>query len=187
LEAYCARLALVIHFVRWAANDPALARAEKVDAASVTSAVQLIAWFKNECRRVYGTFGESDDDRESRELVQLIERLSDPVMGITPNDLRRRSRRFTTGEDAEQALGVLVAAGVGEWHVPDRAKGGRPTRYFRFVSPVSVSNTPSNPDENEGMGYGDNGDSEEIDPEEDNPWGLECPAGDEVEEEVIEI
>ncbi|MEX2169674.1 MAG: YfjI family protein [Pirellulales bacterium] len=194
LEAYAARLALVVHFVRWAANDPALGHEARVDAVSLASALELIRWFKNECRRVYGMFGESDGDRECRELINLIDRLSDPIHGITPNDLRRRSRRFATSEGAEQALVDLVSAGFGEWHVPTPDQGGRPTRYFRLVSSVSVSDTPSNPEENEGLGYGYNEDSEENDLAGDNPWGQEWEREEDVEargwepeEEVIEL
>ncbi len=143
LEGAAARLSLLCTLIA--------GKVEVTDTA-MQSAIELIEWFKHETRRVYSLFGESDGDREHRELVELVARLSDPELGITPNDLRRRSRKYTTSDEAEAALKGLVDAGVGQWHSPET--GGRPARYFRLVSPVSVSGTPSNPEENGTSGYG---------------------------------
>ena len=79
---------------------------------------------------------------------------------ITANDLRRRTRRYATSEEAEAALDRAVDAGKGRWDdAPANQTGGRPTRYFVLVSSVSVSETPTNIEGNEGFGYGDNGDT----------------------------
>ena len=48
LEEAPGRLALVIHFVRWAANDPTLKDQGIVDGASMESAIRLTNWFKGE-------------------------------------------------------------------------------------------------------------------------------------------
>ncbi len=53
LEEYVARIALVIHCVRWAANDPKLESPDVVDAISMKAAIRLTEWFKFEARRVY--------------------------------------------------------------------------------------------------------------------------------------
>ena len=41
LEEYAARLALVVHFIRWAAGDPTLTNADIVDAASMNAGIAL--------------------------------------------------------------------------------------------------------------------------------------------------
>src|SRR5262249_14815218 len=47
LEEYAVRLALVVHFARWAANDPSLANADCMDAASMHAGITLANWFKH--------------------------------------------------------------------------------------------------------------------------------------------
>jgi len=64
LEGYAARLALVVHFVRWAADDSTLASADEVDADSIAAGVELSRWFGNEARRAYAILSESDDERD---------------------------------------------------------------------------------------------------------------------------
>ena len=73
LEGYAPRLALVIHLVRAAADDPTIDSADRVDEASVRAGCTLSDWFGHEARRVYGVLGESDEDREDRRLVELIQ------------------------------------------------------------------------------------------------------------------
>jgi hypothetical protein len=52
LEGYAARLALVIHLVRWAAEDPTLEDSERVDAQSMTAGITLSGWFGREASGV---------------------------------------------------------------------------------------------------------------------------------------
>jgi Protein of unknown function (DUF3987) len=114
----------------------------------------LADWFGAEGRRVYGVLAESDEERDRRQLVELIEQLGD---GITANELRRRSRRFASSEDAEAALNELASRGIGRWdRTSSTAQGGRPTRRFRLANAVSVSDTPFNHSEIEGLGYSGN-------------------------------
>ena len=74
LEEYAARLALLIHFVRWAAGDADLESPDAVDAASMKAGIELAQWFKAEARRVYALLSESDDDGEQRRRIEWIER-----------------------------------------------------------------------------------------------------------------
>ncbi|MBL8762229.1 MAG: DUF3987 domain-containing protein, partial [Phycisphaerae bacterium] len=74
LEGYAARLALVVHLTRWAAGDATLRDPARVDEASIAAGVVLARWFGDEARRVYAILSESDDDRETRRLVEWIER-----------------------------------------------------------------------------------------------------------------
>jgi len=141
LEAYAARLALVVHFVRWAAGDPTLRDPDAVDKASVRVGVELCRWFAHEARRVYPILDESREGRDRRQLVELIQRRGGSV---TARDLMRSSRRFKTTSEAESALNELVNAGAGQWkHHEPGSKGGKPTTRFTLVDTVDVDNTPA--------------------------------------------
>jgi hypothetical protein len=146
LEEYAARLALVIHYARWAADDPELRRADVVDAASMLAGVKLAQWFKGEALRVYSLLRETDDDRERRRLFELIQRKGGSV---TARDLMRSSRQWATAAVAETALDDLAKAGHGEWvEQPTSSKGGRPTRVFVLPDIADVDTTPTKPSEN---------------------------------------
>ena len=133
LEGYAARLALVVHLTRWAAGDATLRDPARVDEASIAAGVVLARWFGDEARRVYAILGESDEGRESRRLVEWIDRKGGTA---TVRDLTRGPREYRGDpERAAKALGELVAAGVGRWEVDDHAGGrGRPADRFRLLS-----------------------------------------------------
>lgn len=133
LEGYAARLALVVHLTRWAAGDATLGDSERVDAASIGAGVRLARWFGDEARRVYAILGETDELRESRRLVEWIDRKGGTA---TVRDLTRGPREYRGDpERAAKALGDLVAAGVGRWEVDDHDGGrGRPADRFRLLS-----------------------------------------------------
>ncbi|MBX3410388.1 MAG: DUF3987 domain-containing protein [Phycisphaeraceae bacterium] len=141
LEGYAARLALVIHLTRWAAGDATLRDPARVDEASIAAGVVLARWFGAEARRVYAILSESDDDRESRRLVELIRHMGGDV---SPRELVQRSRMFKTVADAEAALSMLVEAGTGSWVTPEqRGRGGPKARRF-VLSPVCSVNVYRN-------------------------------------------
>lgn len=149
LEGYAARLALVLHFIRWAANDPTLQSPEAVDEASITAGVKLSRWFGHEARRVYTILAETDDERDRRRLVELIGRKGGAV---TARELMQSSHQYRTADDAEAALAELVKAGFGRWE--DReptAKGGRPTRVFRLNEGTGCLRNPHKTEETTGF------------------------------------
>lgn len=129
LEETAARLALVIHFCRWAAADPQLHSVYEIDTTSMTSGIRLTEWFKHEARRVYAMLSETEEDRDRRELLDWITRKGSTV---TVRDLARGPRRYRGDiEAAEQALQDLVQAGYGHWHHDDHdGAPGRPVRRF---------------------------------------------------------
>ena len=127
LEEYAARLALVIHYARWAAYDPTLQSADAVDAASIAAGVELAQWFKHEARRVYAMLSESDDDRDQRRLVEWIELAG---AAVTARDVQRGHRQYRTARDAEAALSELVESGCGRWKSTPGGQRGQPTRRF---------------------------------------------------------
>jgi hypothetical protein len=127
LEGGAARLALVIHWGRWADGEDV--STERVDADSMRRGITLARWFAREARRVYALLAESDDNREHRELIEWIERQGGTV---TVRDLTRGPRAFRGDADkARAALDDLAKAGFGTWDTPPPCEtGGRPSARF---------------------------------------------------------
>ena len=137
LEAYAARLALVIHCVRVAAGDPKLASEDYIDDNSVIPGVLLTNWFKDEVRRVYAAISEEETHTRQRQLFELVQRKGG---SITVRDLRRASRSYQGSGVAKNALQELVDIGWGIWEHPQAdANGGRPSEVFILNS---VAKTP---------------------------------------------
>lgn len=138
LEGYAPRLALLIHFIRWAAGDPSLASPDVIDTGSIAAGVKLTRWFGNEARRIYALLGESDDERERRRLVELIENRGGSV---TVREWQR-CRSHRTAKDAEAELAALVEAGLGRFKTASPApKGGAPSKRFMLTDTIDTDNT----------------------------------------------
>jgi Protein of unknown function (DUF3987) len=128
LEGYAARLALVHHLIRVAANDDAVADPDTVDEVSMAAGIALSRWFGEEAKRVYAMLSEDEDAQQIRELVELVERLGGVVR---VRDLQRHSRKYRESHVAENALQLLVNQGKGAWQANRTgAQGGAPTRAF---------------------------------------------------------
>src|SRR5205823_1345459 len=139
LEAYAPRLALIIHLVRWAANDSTLTDPNLVDDKSMAAAIELTRWFAQEARRIYAVWGESADESRQRQHLERIERKGGEV---TVRDWQR-SRSIKTSADAEAELEELVAAGLGEWYTRRQDGAGHPTKVFRILAePPDADKTP---------------------------------------------
>src|SRR5262249_15695781 len=74
LEGYAARLALLIHCIRFAAADPTLEDPGQVDDVSMEAGIKLSDWFGNEAKRVYAMLSETQEEADQRELIELIKR-----------------------------------------------------------------------------------------------------------------
>lgn len=133
LEGYAARLALVMHCVRWAAEDPALPAADEVDDVSVEAGITLSRWFGHEARRVYGILSENDETRARRQLIEWIERRGGSV---TLRELTHGVRQYRCkNEAARAALDDLVKTGIGRWTQPaPGSAGGRPSPCFELTA-----------------------------------------------------
>lgn len=147
IEGATARIALVIHLVRAVAQDNTLLDPSKVDGSSVWSAVLIARWFKNEVRRVYGTLAETEQEREFREVIELLRRRGGR---ISARELCQSSRRFRGNTEAAEAfLMELHRKKVGRWvSIPAGPSGGRPTREFELLE---LSTEPE-PQEHAGNG-----------------------------------
>lgn len=144
LEEYPARLALVIHYIRWATNGINLADELQLDAESMAAGIKLAEWFANEARRIYAMLDESDDDAERRNLVAWIERRGGRA---TAREVKQGNRSFPTTEDAEKALIELVELKYGTWEPPSGGPG-KPARRFILSTQSAVYGNSSEPEKN---------------------------------------
>ncbi|MEX2175365.1 MAG: DUF3987 domain-containing protein [Pirellulaceae bacterium] len=166
LEEYAARLALVVHFARWAADDPTLASADVVDAASMAAGIRLANWFKGEARRVYSLLGESNEDRDRRRLVEWIERKGGSA---TPRDVQMGCRWLREAGAAETTLEQLAKAGWGNWEPTPPGRRGQPTRHFRLATRATVNGNSTLPGKNSNTVDVDAVDAPET--QADREWG----------------
>ncbi len=147
LEEYAARLALVVHFTRWAASD--VADESRLDLASMNAGIALAKWFKHEARRVYALLDESEGERDQRRLIDWIGRKGGTV---TPREVQQGCRWLKVPGKAEEALEELVKAGRGCWqNSATTPKGGRPARAFALSTPSTVYETLAKPEESNGF------------------------------------
>ena len=149
LEAYCARLALVFHFVQWARPHPPMANPDAVGADSINAAATLVGWAADVAERMYEELAGSDEERAYRDLVEFVEARGGTA---TVRDLQRGPREFRGhAETARAALDALVKAGLGRWESPAPAgSGGRPTEVFRLTKTGDSGNkTPAHKPESE--------------------------------------
>jgi len=130
LVAYCGRLALILQLVFDSDS-------KEVDEESVRSAIILIEWFSNEALRVYGIRGESDEDREHRELIDWIEQRGGRV---TSRELSRGPRQYRKAGDADAALNQLASDGMGGWEVVPTATNQK--RVFVLVTAATATHSP---------------------------------------------
>lgn len=165
LEGYAARLALVVHFARWAAGDSTLRDAGTVDQWSINAGIRLSRWFGNEVRRIYAMLDENKEETEQRRLVEWIEQKGGVV---TAREVQQGHRQYQTAADTELALGKLIEAGLGSWKpTSTTSKGGRPSRMFRLLEPSTVYDALPVTKENEGCVDVDDVDTPEAGSEDD--------------------
>jgi hypothetical protein len=145
LEECPARLALVIHFTRWAAGDPTLASADIVDLDSMAAGITLANWFKHETRRTYAMLDETDGERDQRRLVEWIDRKGGTV---TAREVQMGCRWLREPGAAEAALDELAKAGRGSWEQSQAGQRGQPTRRFKLSTVSTVNGNTVFPEEN---------------------------------------
>lgn len=162
LEEYAARLALVIHFTRWAANDPTLADVNIVDVESMSAGIRFATWFKRETSRVYAILDESEADCDQRRLLEWIENRGGSV---TAREVQQGCRWLKAPGSAEAALDVLFKENRGVWIASPVGQRGHPTR--RFV--LSASTVIAIPSEIENTVDVDGVDESETQPEHRGP------------------
>lgn len=141
IECAAARLALVVHLGRVAGGEDVPTTV--IDSESLRRGVLLANWFRREAERTYLRLAEGDDDREARQLLDIVRRKGGSVSG---REMVQSSRKFKTVKDAEAALSRLVDAGHGQWvYLPQCGPGAPKARRFVVTgaSVDSVYRTPS--------------------------------------------
>ena len=129
IECAAARLALVVHLGRVAGGEDVPTTV--IDSESLRRGVLLANWFRREAERTYLRLAEGDDDREARQLLDIVHGKGGSISG---RELVQSSRKFKTVKDAEAALSRLVDAGHGQWvYLPQCGPGAPKAR--RFVLP----------------------------------------------------
>jgi len=152
LEAYGARLALVIHCTRLAADDPTLEHPDKVDLASIDAGIRIVRWFIDEALRIYAIQAEDESASELRIRKELVERQGGSV---SVRDWQRL-RSLKTAGDAAAELKELVEADLGAFlEIAPGPRGGRPSRRFILHGTDPVDTTPKPGDRNAATPLGD--------------------------------
>jgi len=113
LEGYAARLALIIHLVRWQGHDTTLTTSEAIDERSIEAAVTLTRWFAREAERVYAALEDGSIDTSEPDDLEVVRRKGGRV---AVRGFMHASRKYRdSAADARRALDALVAAGHGHW------------------------------------------------------------------------
>jgi len=123
IEAYAARLALIVHACRPGADPRG-----RISASSVKAGVALARWYAAEARRVYRVVvGASGDDGSA-----LVAWIRSQGGRASPREVARGAPGYT-GDTAraEAALARLVRAGAARWE--PTATGGRPRDTVRLI------------------------------------------------------
>lgn len=138
LEAYAARLSLVLELATWAATGEPELGPGVVRGDAMRKAITLTEWFGNEARRAYAAFSETEAEKDQRELLAWLQRRGGTA---TAREVQQGVWRFHgDGDGAEKALSELVKAGMGEWHEVKKATG-RPTHRFTLTASTKPEKT----------------------------------------------
>jgi hypothetical protein len=133
LEGYAARLALLHHAVRsvFLGTDCT----QPVTTGSMEAGIVLAEWFAGEARRIYSILSETEEERDARRLVEFNTARGGSMSG---RELQRaNSRKYPSADHAENALDVLVSAGLGRWEDSSaHPAGGRPPMRRLVLCPT---------------------------------------------------
>src|SRR5262249_42960490 len=129
IEAYAARLMLLHHAIsEVVAGGPRAPLGDggglpPVTEASARAGIELARWFAAEALRVYAMLHETQEERETRKLVEWIAAHGGRV---TVRQLQKSNHhKWPSSNLAEIALEALVQAGLGRWgEAPARDGGG---------------------------------------------------------------
>ena len=118
LEEIPARLALVVHSVRFVSGETS--DAFLCDHDSMQMAISLATWFKCETQRIYSQLSETPQQQQQRQLCEWIARRGGKVR---TRELVSSKRSVPNAITAERLLEELVRAGFGIWTQSVNASG----------------------------------------------------------------
>src|SRR5439155_9605859 len=114
LRGYCARLALIVHLLRWACGEVNL---DAVDEVSMRGAIALVDYFKAHGRRIYQRLPATAEDQRGARLLAWIRKKGGTVK---LRDVYRNHYAKSVSE-ADGMLRELVERGLGT--IEDHAHG----------------------------------------------------------------
>jgi hypothetical protein len=100
----------------------------------------------NRWRPLFALRTESEEDRQTRELLAWIEAHDGKV---TARELSRGPRQYRPAEAAERTLQALVAAGYGAWRVS--ATATNQTRVFTLATAATATHSRETRDSGESV------------------------------------
>jgi hypothetical protein len=125
LRGYCGRLALIVHYLRWACGEVEGDKSD-VDGESIRRAAVLVDYFKAHARKVYAVLDADPRAAAGRKLLRWVAQGSRGT--FTRRDAYRalRGPRCRSVEDVEPVLTLLEKHGyVRALPSPDRHTPGR--------------------------------------------------------------
>jgi hypothetical protein len=145
LRGYCARVALIVHFLRLAAGEP---ETEDVDEVSLDKAAKLIRYFQSHARKVYAVI---DADRElpkaKRVLAWIVREQRQEFKQWEPFKDMRSQGEFPQVESLDRPLDRLVKHRfIRPKEIAGQQGRGRPPAQVFEVNPsVHLRVNPVNP------------------------------------------
>jgi len=151
LKVYAARLALIIHFIRFVGME---ADTQDVDDESIRRAALLITYFKSHARKVLAAMGADPKTAAAKHVLACLRRNSD-LDNFTRADLFRLVRgTFPEPAEVDAPLNVLTTHHYLRCHTPERPAGSRGANPPRYLVNPRWQRTPEeepedakNPDE----------------------------------------
>jgi DNA polymerase I-like protein with 3'-5' exonuclease and polymerase domains len=152
LEGYAARFALLHHVVtRVAFGEDDLVPVEQ---ESIEAGVALCRWFAAEARRIYSILSESNEDRDTRRLIEFIQTRGSTitVRGL----MRANCRVHPDAASAETALTELVRSGLARWIELPQKKKGKPVKAVELCMTHDTHDTVDEDGDEDGSNAHDN-------------------------------
>jgi hypothetical protein len=137
LRGYCGRLALIVHFLRWACGE---VEDENVDAESIDRAARLVDYFKCHAKRalsVMGTDRRLDDAKVIWEWVVREKRQT--FKRWEPHKDLKSESRFPTPDSLDRPLELLTQHNlIRPKDVPTKPGPGRKPAEVYDVNPLAI-------------------------------------------------
>jgi hypothetical protein len=140
LRAYCARLALIVHHLRWACHET---QSKDVDGPSLQAAVRLVDYFKAHARRVR-LVGGGDRLVEDAKRVWgwVVRKKREEFKAWEVHKDIQSDTRFPSVESLQAPLGLLERRNYLRVRPPAERKGpGDKSAPVYIVNPAALENT----------------------------------------------
>jgi hypothetical protein len=142
LKVYAARLALIVHLLRWVSGET---DEKHVEAESVIRAESLIRYFQSHARKVFATIGADPEVEDAKRVLEWIER-------ERPAEFKRyevfgdvKGPRFPLIEHLDPPLDRLAKHRYVRQREMQKPPRGRPPDPVFEVNPLAYRNHPVNP------------------------------------------